>query len=149
MTDSANVESQLAAAIMTKFNALVAGEQNAFWLAVNGKLFDGDASGNDYPYAVFWFVTGNDDPTFTEEYTDHLIQFDFFSSVSAAEARDIRFHAKQLFHEKSLTMTGSTVILIRGKNVSGGSIPEDIPTLDAGNKVWHAIAEYEVTTKLS
>ena len=149
MTDSANVESQLAIAIMTKFNALVAGEQDAFWLAVNGKLFDGDASGNDYPYACFWFVTGNDDPTFTEEITDHLIQFDFFSSVSAAEARDIRFHAKQLFHEKTLSMTGSTVVWIRGRNVSGGSVPEDIPTLDAGNKVWHAIMELEVRTSLN
>lgn len=148
MTDSADVESQLAIAIMTKFNALVAGAHNDFWLAVNGKLFDGDASGNDYPYAVFWFVTDNDDPTFTEENTDHLIQFDFFSSVNAADARDIRFHAKQLFHEKSLNMTGSTVVWIKGRNVSGGSVPEDIPTLDAGNKVWQAIMELEVRTSL-
>lgn len=149
MTDSANVESQLATAIMTKFNALVGGVNNDFWITVNGRLVDGDASGNDYPYAAFWFVTGNDDPVFAGEYTDHLIQFDFFSSISAAEARDIRFHAKQLFHEKPLTMTGSTVVSITGRNVSGGSIPEEIPTPDAGNKVWHAILELDVTTKLS
>lgn len=149
MTDSANVESQLAIAITTKFNALVDGEQNAFWLSVNGRLVDGDATGNEFPYAAFWFVTSNDDPTFTEEFTDHLIQFDFFSSTSAKEARDMRFHAKQLFHEKPLTMTGSTVVWIRGRNVSGGSIPEDIPTLDAGNKVWHAIMELEVRTSLN
>ena len=149
MTDSANVESQLAIAIMTKFNALVAGEQDAFWLAVNGQLLDGDTTGATYPYAAFWFVTSNDNPVFAGEYTDHLIQFDFFSSVSAKEARDIRFHAKQLFHEQPLTMTGSTVISITGRNVSGGSIPEEIPTPDAGNKVRHAIMELEVTTKLS
>jgi hypothetical protein len=148
-TDNADVENQLATAIMTKFNALIDGEHNAFWIALNGKLFDGDASGNDFPYSCFWFLPGNDDPTFTEEIKDHLIQFDFFSSVSAADARRLRFLAMQLFHEKSLTMTGSTVVWIRGQNVSGGSIPEDMPTQDAGNKVWHAIAEYEVKTSLN
>jgi len=147
--DNADVENQLAEAIKTKFNALIAGEHNAFWIAVNGQLADGDATGCSYPYAAFWTVTSNDDPTFTEEFTDHLIQFDFFSVVSAAEARTLRFLARQLFHEKPLTMTGSTVIWIRESNRVGGDQPEDIPTEDAGNKVWHPISEYEVRTSLN
>jgi len=149
MTDTADVESQLAIAITTKFNALVAGEHNAFWLAVNGQFFNGDATGGTFPYASFMFVTGIKNPTFTEEITDHLIQFDFFSEVSAAEARNIRFLAEQLFHEKALTMTGSTVVSISGWNVMGGSEPEEMPTPNAGNKVWHSIAEYEVKTSLN
>ncbi len=148
MPDNTDVDNQLAEAIKTKFAALVAGENNALWIALNGQLFDGDASGGVYPYAAFWSVSSVNDDTFTEEITDHLIQFDFFSTVSAADAKRLRFLARQLFHEKSLTMTGSTVIWIRESNRSGGDVPEDVPTQDAGNKVWHAIAEYEIKTSL-
>jgi len=149
MPDSADVENQLAEAIITKFNALTGGENNALWIALNGQLFDGDATDANYPYAAFWSVSSVNDDTFTEEITDHLIQFDFFSIVNAADAKRLRFLARQLFHEKSLTMTGSTVVWMRESSRSSGSVPEDIPTPDAGNKVWHAIAEYEIRTSLN
>lgn len=149
MTDSADVANQIAAAIMTKFNALDgSGNHNDFWIALNGHLFDGDADDQDYPYSVFWFVTIRKEKTFTEEFTEALIQFDFYSTVSGADARNLRFLAYQLFDEKSLTITGSTLLWMRQINEVGGSQPEDIVTPEA-KKAWHAIAEYEAKTSLS
>jgi hypothetical protein len=143
----ADVDSNLCAAIMTYFNSS-AGSDLSFM--INGNLFEGEAPmGTPFPYAVFSVISAPKEKTFTEEYTNALIQFDFFSSANAAEARYLRFLAYQLFDEKSFPITGSTLVWLKMENEMGGSDPESITTPTGTAKVWQATADYEVKTVLN
>ena len=150
MSETADVLSNLCVAIMTKFNALVDDEHNSFWTAVNGRLFNGQPSIEaEYPYATFSIISAPIERTFSEEFTDTLVQFDFYSIVHASETRDMRYKCKALFDEQSLSITGSSLLWMREINAIGGDDPESVASTSQGTQnVWSYSADYEAKTSL-
>jgi hypothetical protein len=92
------------------------------------------------PYVVFFIVSGMPDKTFTEHYTDTMIQFSLFSDdESGAEIQTMYANLKTLFDECALTITGSTLVWMRESNLT--TMVED------GVKHW--AIDYELLTSLN
>jgi hypothetical protein len=105
--------------IMTHFNAVPGGAHNDFWNDVNGRLFHKKApSGTslaDGPYAVFFSVSDNDDgDTFTEDIKEQYVQFSLFTGPDQDDLiDDMDVHLTVLFKDKTFTVTGWTVVIMR------------------------------------
>ena len=155
MADSA-IMLNLKTAIITKFNAVDGvGAHNAFWEAVQGRLFYNKATaGTPFPYSVFSFVTHTPDRTFTEDNRDILIQFSHFSADqdSSQETDDIDNHCNDLFDEiekrGGLTITGATLIWMRFSNSIGSYWEEGENTEGTGGN-WHCPTDYEVRISMN
>jgi hypothetical protein len=92
------------------------------------------------PYVVFFIVSGMPDKTFTEHYTDTMIQFSLFSDdESGTEIQTMYGNLKTLFDECALTITGSTLVWMRESNLT--TMVED------GVKHW--AIDYELLTSLN
>jgi len=98
-------------------------------------------------------VTGSPDKTFTEHYTDTLIQFSLFSASSGAtEITTMYKDLKALFDECALTIppTGTatdTLVWCREANLT--TMMEDITVADAIQQVKHWSVDFEVRTSLN
>ena len=135
-------------AIMTKISASV------FSSDVGGRVFlDQAPAGTEFPYCVFFIVSGVPDRTFTERYTDTLIQFSLFSASSgAAEITTMYKDLKALLDECALTIppTGTptdTLIWCREANLT--TMVEDITTADGTQTVKAWYVDFEVKTSLN
>jgi len=119
MTDNADVISNLTAAFYSRFTALTGGVNNDFFNAVNGQLFEDEApQGTLCPYAVYSVIAAPKEKTFSEEYTNTLIQLSIFSAASSsAEIKNAYFQAHVLYDEKPLTITGSTLVWMKETNL--------------------------------
>lgn len=155
MSDSAIIWN-LKTAIMTKFNAVDdGGAHNAFWEAVQGRLFYRKApAGTPFPYSIFLIVVQTPDRTFTEDFRDFLVQFSHFSDDpdSSKEADDIDAACNDLFDEverrDSLSITGATLIWMRFANGTGSDWEEgETPEATGGN--WHCPTDYEVKISMN
>lgn len=92
------------------------------------------------PYIAFFIVSGIPDRTFTEHYTDTLIQFSLFSDdESGIEITTMYDNLTTLFDECSLTITGSTLVWMRELNLT--------TMIDESVKHW--AVDYEVRTSLN
>ena len=82
---------------------------NAFYTAIGGRLFYGEApQGGTEPYAVFFGVAAVPDDTFTEELDDISIQFNCYSgSSSPSEAGELLKKCRDLFDGAKLTVVGN------------------------------------------
>ena len=145
MTETADILTHLATAIMTKFSG------SAFSSAINGRLFQDDADDTDVSegmYAVFSIISKVPEKTFSEEYADILWQLSIFSAASSpAEIKDAYTKANALFDECELTITGST--LVENKEVNMTPINEEHTTTAGTQKVRHYAVDYEAMTKHS
>ena len=116
---------------------------------VGGRIFlDRAPDGCEFPYVVFFVVSGVPDRTFSEHYTNTLIQFSLFSaSSSAVEITDMYADLKALFDEQPLTITGSTLVWMKENNLT--TMADDITVADATQAVksWHV--DFEVLTSLN
>ena len=126
---------------------------SAFSSDVGGRIYlDQAPDGAEFPYCVFFIVTGNPDKTFTEHYTDTLIQFSLFSaSAGATEITTMYRDLKALFDECALTIppTGTatdTLIWMREANLA--TMTEDITTASGTQTVKHWAVDFEVRTGL-
>ena len=109
---------------------------------VAGRVYHDHAEqGADYPYIVFFIVSGTPERTFTEYYMNINLQFSMFSSSdSAAEITDMYADLKALFEECSLTIppTGAaTHTLVWMREIDFTTVPEDRTTMDGTPTVKH------------
>ena len=137
-------------AIMTKTTTPV----SALSTYVGGRVYLDEApEGVVFPYVVFFIVSGVPDRTFTERYTDTLIQFSLFSTSSGAmEITTMYANLKTLFDECALTIppTGlptDTLVWMRESNLT--TMVDDITTLDGTVSVKHWAVDYEIRTSLN
>lgn len=102
----------------------------------------------EYPSVVFFIVAGNPDRTFTERYTDTLIQFSLFSaSGGAAEITTMHTHLKALFDECTLTITGSVLVWMKEESLT--TMVDDVVTVGAATQVRHWACDYTIKTSLN
>lgn len=149
MSDTADVLGNLKLAIYAKFVATTEGVHNAFYTAVNGRLYEGETDDSDYPYATYSIISSPKDRTFSEEYRNTLVQFDFYSNnMDSSEIDDIYYHASALFDECSLSITGSTLVWMREENFIGPLI-ENTPEDSGSGKILHSSADFEIRTSLN
>lgn len=151
VTETYDVSANLMTALATKFTSVDGdGNHNDFYNDVQGRLYDGDVVKSDYPYAAWMIVSAPKEKTFSEEFTNTLLQLSIFSaSSSSVEVRRLAAHASRLFDECSFTITGSTLVWM--KEVNRAEIPDErTVTTPAGTVgVKHTAIDYEVLTSLS
>ena len=116
---------------------------SALSTAVGGRIYLDEAPDKTVlPYAIFYIVSAVPDRTFTERYTDLIVQFSLFSeSTSAVEITTIYGYLKTLFDECALTITGSTLIWMKEENLS--------TMFDEGEGVRHWAVDYAILTSLN
>ena len=120
---------------------------------VGGRVYlDQAEQGADYPYIVFFIVSGTPERTFTEHYTDTALQFSMFStSRGAAEITDMYADLKALFDECSLTIppTGPvTYNLVWIRELDLTTMVEDHTTPAGTVTVKHWASTFEIKTSL-
>ena len=137
----------LLTALMTKISG------SAFSSDVGGRVFLDEApAGTEFPYCVFFIVSASPEKTFSEYYTDTMIQFSLFSaSAGATEITTMYKNLKALLDECALTIppTGTatdTLIWMREANLT--TMVEDITVADATQTVKHWAVDFEVKTSL-
>ena len=135
---------------MTAFTALTGGLNNDFYNSIGGRMFLDEAPQDiEFPYCVFMVVSALPERTFTEYFTDALIQFSLFStSATEAEIGDMYSYLKALYDEKPLTVSGSTLLWMRESNLA--TMIEDIQTPSAGaSAVKHWAVDFNLYTQES
>ena len=116
---------------------------------VSGRIYLDQAPDETiFPYIVFYIVSGVPDRTFTEHYTDSIIQFSLFSSSkSAVEITKMYNDLKALFDEQPLTITGSTLVWMKESNLI--TMVDDILLANATFSVKHWAVDFAVLTSLN
>ena len=122
---------------------------SALSTSLGGRIYlDQAPDGCEYPYCVYFVVSGVPSRTFTEHYTETLIQFSLFSaSSSATEITGMYADLKSLFDECSMTITGSTLVSMKEQNLT--TMMEQITVADGTQNVRHWAVDFEVITSLS
>jgi hypothetical protein len=115
---------------------------------VDGRIYPDQAPHKtEYPYIVYSIISNVPDRTFTEYYTDTLIQFSLFSASSRPEEITTMYKdLKALFDEQSLTITDNTLVWMREQNLI--TMINDILIADATVGVKHWAVDFEVLTSL-
>jgi len=116
---------------------------------VGGRIYLDRAPDNcEFPYVVYSIVSAVPEKTFTEHYTNTLIQFSLFSSSSGATGIATMYNdLKSLFDECSLTITGNSLVWMREQNLT--TMIDEVTTVDGLQKVKHWAVDFEVLTSLS
>ncbi len=122
---------------------------SALSIDVGGRIYlDLAPDDTKFPYIVFSIVSGVPDRTFTEHYTDSLIQFSLFSaSLSAIEITAIYNDLKALFDEQPLTISGSTLVWMREEHLT--TMVDHILVAEATIGVKHWAVDFAVLTSLN
>ena len=123
----------LLTALMTKISG------SALSSDVGGRIYlDQAPDGCEFPYIVFFIVSGVPEKTFTEDFENILIQFSIFSaSPGATEITTIYNHLDELFDECSFTITNNLLLRMNRENLT--TMVEDITVANAITTVkgWH------------
>ncbi len=90
------------------YSYFIAEPHNAFYTALGGRLFCGEAPQEGVtPYSVFFGVAAVPEDTFGEEIDDISIQFNHYSgSSSPSEAGELLKKCRDLFDRAELTVVG-------------------------------------------
>ena len=134
----------LCTAIYTRFLT-----DNGFKDSVNGKLFENDApDGTEYPYAVYTIVAAPKDRTFTEEFTNTLIQFSLFSAnMDSAEIKNMYDSLTELFDDCQLSLDNSNHLWMAEENLITDITEETTPDGTREVRVYHV--DYDILTCLN
>lgn len=116
---------------------------------VGGRIYlDAAPDGAQFPYVVFFIVSGTPEKTFTEYYTNTMIQFSLFSaSTGAAEITAMYGYLKTALDECALTITGSALVWMKELNLT--TTTEDVVLPDATVRVKHWSVDFEILTSLN
>lgn len=89
-------------------------------------------------------VSAVPEKTFTEVFSDALVQFSLFSAKTAgvAEIANLYNNLKVLFDECALTISGSTLIWCREENLV--TMMEDITTPEGSSGIRHWAVDYSL-----
>lgn len=135
----------LLTAIMSKITT----GPSALYSDVSGRVFlDQAPPGVEFPYIVFFIVSNTPDDVFAQKGEDVLIQFSLFSnSEGAAEITDMYADLKALFDDAQLTVTSSTMIIMRRENLTTMVDEITTPTGTVGIKHW--AVDYRIALEYS
>lgn len=116
---------------------------------VGGRIYlDTAPEKTEFPYIVYFIISSTQDRTFTEYYTNILIQFSLFSiSSSVTEIITIYNHLKALFDECSFDITGNKLVWMREQNLI--TMIDNITTLIGTEECRHWAVDFEVLTSLN
>lgn len=116
---------------------------------VGGRIFLDRAPDNtEFPYVVFFIVSGVPDDVFTKDGESVLIQFSLFSASSGAtEITNMYKDLKALFDDCSLTITSNTLQWFKRENLT--TMIEDITTVNGAQQIKHWAVDYNVTIQES
>jgi len=116
---------------------------------VGGRIYlDAAPDGAQFPYVVFFIVSGTPEKTFTEHYTNTLIQFSLFSSsTGATEITTMYGNLKSLFDECALSITGSSLVWMKESNLV--TMVDNVVLADGTARVKHWSVDFEILTSLS
>ncbi len=129
-------------ALMTYFNAEVAGAHNSFYADIGGRLYHGEApEGTEYPYCILVHVVDTQIDNFKTKMDDIVIQFSIFSDKSSpVDVHDAMTHLKALFDDCVLTISGGTCVCFYRLN--DGLEREEVTTPSGEQMVWHFHCDY-------
>ena len=111
---------------------------------VGGRVYYDTADTNDLPYIVYSIVSAVPDRTFSERYTELIIQFDLFSALSAGKTEITTMYTDliSLLDECSLTITGYTLVWCRETGLQ--TFVEDTSALQDGSSILnHWAVDFE------
>lgn len=120
-----------------------------FW-SVGGRVYYDTADTNDLPYIVYSIVSAVPDRTFSERYTELILQFDLFSALSAGKTEITTMYADliSLLDECSLSITGYTLVWIRETGLQ--TFVEDTSALQDGSSILnHWAVDFECRISLN
>ena len=126
-------------AILSKFSG------SAIENDVGGRIYLDRAESPDTPYLVYSIVSAVPDRTFSERYTNILMQFDLYSTRSAGSAVMTTMYADlvALFDECALAPTGYTLVWMKEENLV--TMVEDRSPLQDGSQLMnHWSVDFEV-----
>ena len=140
---NADIITNFTTAFYSRFTA-----SSNFYNAMSGRLFEDQApDGTPYPYAVYLIVSAPKEKTFSEEYTNIILQLSIFSSASSSSEIKLAYHyASVLFDECEFSITGSTLVWMKELNLT--TIREDHTTPSGTTSVRHYAIEFDVKTSL-
>lgn len=106
--------------------------------------------GVEFPYCIYFIVSGIPDNAFKKLGESVLIQFSLFSALSAGDAIMTTMYAslKALFDDCSMTITSNTLVWCRRQNLVT-MVEADITLPDGSNGVRHWAVDYEITIQES
>jgi len=110
---------------------------------VGGRVYlDGVPAGCEFPYVVFFIVTGVPDNVFNKYGEAVIVQFSLFSdSTGAAEITDMFNDLTALYDDAQLTVTGYNMITMERQNLM--TMVDEIDTGDGTRAVKHWAVDYE------
>ncbi len=122
---------------------------------ISGSTFESDLNGRVYldeadeltlPHCVWFVISAVPEKTFTEVFSDALIQFSIFSAKTAgvAEIANIYNDLHALFDECALTISGNTLVWMRENNLTTMILPDTAP--DGSSGIRHWAVDFEVKT---
>ena len=115
---------------------------------VGGRMYlDAAPDGTQFPYIVYFIISAYPDNTFSEHFTDSLIQFSLFSaSPGATEITTMYKDLISLYDDKTFSITANTLVWMREDNVA--TMVEDTVVRDASVRVKHWAVDFELKTSL-
>jgi len=145
---NADIITNFTTALYSRFTAAPGGVHNDFYNAIGGRLYEDRApQGTSYPYAVYLIVSALKEKTFSEEYTNFLIDISIFSSASSSSEIKLAYHyARELYDECEFSITGSTLVWMKESNLT--TLREDHTTSSGTINVRHYAIEFEIKTSL-
>lgn len=116
---------------------------------VGGRVYLDEApAGCEFPYVVFFIVSGVPDNVFTKYGESVLIQISLFSaSAGATEITTMFNHLTALYDDAQLTVTGYNMIVMERQNLM--TTVEEIETPEGKQTVKHWTVDYEAVIQKS
>jgi hypothetical protein len=128
------------------FDALEAKFLNsALYNDAGGRVYLDQADTPDYPRVVYSVITAPKEKTFTEQYTNVLLQVDLFSARSAGKAVMTTMYNDlvALLDDKLMDITGYTLVWMREENLV--PLTEEVDALpDGTTSILHWAVDWEI-----
>ena len=116
---------------------------------VGGRVYLDEApAGCEFPYIVFFIVSGVPDNVFNKYGESVMIQFSLFSdSAGAAEITDMFNDLTAIYDDAQLTVTGYSMIIMERQNLV--TMVEEIETTEGKQAVKRWAVDYEAVIQKS
>ena len=116
---------------------------------VGGRVYLDEApAGCEFPYVVFFIVSGVPDNVFNKYGESVMIQFSLFSdSAGATEITDMFNDLTALYDDVQLTVTGYNMIVMERQNLI--TMVDQVETADGTQTVKHWAVDYEAVIQKS
>ena len=126
----------------------VSGTTPAFYTDIGGRMYIEEIpQGSAYPNATYGLIHNQRDWTFTNDFSEAIVQFNLYSkSNSAVEITDSESKLRTLYDNCSLATSDLGAIWGHVLMIRDGSWLDKIPSPDStgGGNIWRYVVEYNV-----